>query len=185
MSSSAEQEHSPRNDRQLVEAIREGDYEAFRELYFRYYQKLYNFIWYRTRADELTKDLIQELFVRVWHRHETLDPDRSIKAYLYRIANNLLINHLQKESVINAYRADQLHKPAHTLPEDDRFEVKDRIQEAINDLPEKQRLVFILHRFQDFTYAEIAEALNISIKTVEKRMSQALAYLRERLAPFR
>lgn len=181
--SSAPMKEPSISDQELAEKIKQSDDEAFKILYFRYYDKLFRFVWYRSRSQETAQDIVQELFSRVWRSRETLDPEKSIKAYLYRIANNLMINLSNRQTVERAYlsgrsMADMIENP------NDRFDVRERIQKAIDQLPNKARTVFALHRFEAFTYAEIAEALGISIKTVEKRMSAALKELRTTLRPF-
>lgn len=175
-------EISSLTDQELAAKIRESDNAAYKALYYRYFDRLYKFIWFRLRAGEISLDLTQELFTRIWKNRATLDPTKSIKAYLYRIANNLVINHLQKNTVEMNYR-DHLSRQNKVHRTNDTFDLREEIQKAIDSLPDKSRTVFILHRFEEFTYAEIAVSLNVSIKTVEKRMSLALKQLRKDLAP--
>ena len=108
---------------------------------------------------------------------ERINPDQSIKAYLYRIANNLTIDHIRKSIREKSYRdtVRREKQPSRDL------ELSITINKAIDSLPEKYRVVFMLSRFQGLTYAEIAKACNISIKTVESRMSLALQTLRKKL----
>ena len=169
------------SDAELAARIRDGDSAAFKTLYFRYFEKLYQFTWYRIRASEQARDLTQEVFARLWRNREGLDPEKSVKAYLYRIAHNLIINHLQRQTIERNYLSTLSEDSFIMHPSGDRNLCKS-IARAIKDLPEKFRIVFMLHRFEEFTYADIAESLGISIKTVEKRMSIALKILREKLA---
>lgn len=171
------------SDAALAAAIRDGDEAAFRTLYDRYAARIHAFVWYRAHSQELALDLTQEVFARVWKHRAVLDPGKSIKAYLYRIAHNLVINHLQRQTVEKNYLAELGSDRFITRP-DDRFDLQEHLQRAIDALPERLKTVFLLHRFEGFSYAEIAASLEISIKTVEKRMSHALRQLRERLAPF-
>lgn len=170
-------------DGQLAEAIKNSDSQAFKALYYRYYEKLFQFIWIRTRSTELAKDLTQDVFTRFWNKRENLDPGQSIKAYLYRISNNLVINHYQHLKVERKYLSN-LDADNFIAAPDDTFDLRDKITFEIERLPEKQRTVFIMHRFENFTYAEIARTLEVSVKTVEKRMSEALRILRLKLAKF-
>ena len=171
-------------DQQLAEAIKHGDAQAFHTLYHRYYQRLFTFVWYRCHSVEASRDLLQEAFARVWNSRESLKPEKSIKAYLYRIANNLMINKSNKQTVERAYLTSKIGEER-VATISDNFDLKEKIQEAIDSLPDKARTVFLLHRYEHFTYQEIADALSVSVKTVEKRMSQALKIMREKLAPFR
>lgn len=177
-------EYASYSDPELVNAIRENNTLAFKTLYFRYYEKLFYFVWFRIRNEELAKDIVQELFSRVWNNRSSLDASKSIKAYLYRIASNLVINNLQKQTVERKYLKELPPEKFVTTPNEN-FDLQEKIRQAINALPEKAQTVFILHRYEGFTYAEIARSLEISIKTVEKRMSHALRLLRDSLAPFR
>jgi len=170
-------------DRQLVEAIKASDHLAFKTLYYRYFEALFRFLWRQTNNEELAKDLLQELFSRVWRSRENLDPQQPIKSYLYRIGHNLVIDHRRQ----NVHPVDSLEAHPEIEPSystDEQFDLSDKIEAAIKSLPEPVRLVFAMNRFDGVKYAEIAKVLNISVKTVEARMSKALAILREKLAPF-
>ena len=85
------------SDEQLVRNIFDNDEYAFKQLYFKYYELLYKFVWHRIHADDDAKDLLQTLFIRLWNNREKLDPNQSIKAYLYRIAANLLTDYFRQK----------------------------------------------------------------------------------------
>jgi RNA polymerase sigma-70 factor (ECF subfamily) len=170
-------------DNELAQAIKAADHTAFKVLYYRYFEALFRFLWRQTSDEELAKDLLQEIFSRVWKNRENLDPQQSLKAYLYRIGHNLVIDH-RRQSV---HKPDYLEdhpagEPAYFVEEN--FDLREQIQATIAALPEPVRLVFTMNRFDGIKYAEIAARLKISVKTVEARMSKALAILREKLAPF-
>ena len=170
-------------DPQLVEAIKVADHLAFKTLYYRYFEALFRFLWRQTANEELAKDLLQELFSRVWRSREHLDPQQPIKSYLYRIGHNLVIDHRRQNiHPVDSLEAHPEIEPSYTA--DEPFDLHDKIQAAISALPEPVRLVFAMNRFDGVKYAEIARVLNISVKTVEARMSKALTILREKLAPF-
>lgn len=166
-------------DSELVHAIILSDTSAFKTLYFRYYDALIRFIFIRSGSSEFAEDGVQEIFTRLWNSRRNLDESQSIKAYLYRIANNLLIDHYRKRSSEKTYLFE-------TDPPDgddeEKLQEKIDIQSAIQALPETVRDVFILNRYQGLSYSEIAETFGISVKTVEKRMSQALDRLRKALS---
>ena len=176
-----ESAYSP-DDEELTRAINSSDRAAFKQLCKRYYDPLYRFLWRKTRNHDSAQDLVQELFMNVWNRRARLDEKLSIKAYLYRAANNLAINHLRKKVLRQAHFVDNLdHAPAgHS---DEERELQECLDEALQYLPEAQRTVFVLNRFEGLKYDEIAETLQISIKTVESRMSQALKHLRAKFWP--
>lgn len=170
-------------DTDIVSAIKASNDEALQVLYHRYYEHLFRFIWHKTNHTETTQDIAQETFLRLWKNRHKLDAQRSIKAYLFRIANNLVIDYLRKKRLEQAHFTDPpLIDPG--VEPDEQFELRDKIQDAVHGLPEPLHTVFSLSRFQGLKYAEIADALNISVKTVESRMSKALVILRDKLQPF-
>ena len=160
----------------IVRAIRESNGEAFRTLYYRYYEPLYRFVWHRIRSEEKSKDFLQEIFTRVWITRDRLDPERSVKAYFYRIANNIIIDYIRKSASEKSYRRNVHRKQASV---DHSYDLRISMEEAVNALPERIRSVFILSRYEGLKYREIAEVCEISVKTVESRMSQALKQLRD------
>jgi RNA polymerase sigma-70 factor (family 1) len=165
-------------DRDLAAGVRDSNTAAFKTLYYRYYDALYQFLYSKSRSAELSKDLIQEVFTRIWQTRERINPEQSIKAYLYRIANNLTIDHVRKKIRERSYYSEVRKRGS---PAGRDLELAITIQNAIDGLPEKYRNVFVMSRHQGLTYAEIAEACQISIKTVESRMSHALQVLRKTL----
>jgi RNA polymerase sigma-70 factor (ECF subfamily) len=165
-------------DKDLAAGVRDADTAAFKTLYYRYYDALYQFLYSKCRSTELTKDLIQEVFTRIWQTRDRINPEQSIKAYLYRIANNLTIDHIRKKNRERSYRTEVMKKG---IQKGRDLELAITIQKAIDNLPDKYRIVFLMSRYQGLTYAEIADACGISIKTVESRMSHALHALRKEL----
>jgi RNA polymerase sigma-70 factor (ECF subfamily) len=170
------------SDAELVEAIKAADHAAFKALYYRYFEALFRFLWRQTGNEELAKDLLQEVFGRVWKSRGHLDPQQPIKSYLYRIGHNLVIDHRRQAHPVDSLENHPEIEPSFSA--DESFDLRDKIQAEIDHLPEPVRLVFTMNRFDGIKYAEIAATLNISVKTVEARMSKALAMLREKLAPF-
>ncbi len=170
-------------DSQLVHAIRRSDAGAFKALYDRYYDRLLRFVWLKIRDEEIIKDLVQEVFLRIWNGRENLDPSCSTKAYLFSVAQNLSIDFLRRKRFENSYLSEQSSRTLHAEP-DASFELRDKIAHALACVPDDQRSVFVLSRYEGLTYPQIATALNISIKTVESRMSKTLRFLREQLADY-
>ncbi len=170
------------SDADLVRAVRNSDADAFRVLYFRYHDPLFRYAWYRTNSAESVKDILQDAFTRLWRNRRTLDPDKSVKAYLYRIVHRLIIDLYRKsdrESVLHA-NPDSLHH-LRDNPEGD-ANLRMDIRSAIDSLPDEIRETFLLNRHQGLKYAEIAEVLGVSVKTVESRVSRALEHLRRMLS---
>ena len=172
-----EHENIDRPDSVLVELIKQNDSLAFKELYYKYYNKLFRYAYYRVYSVETTKDLVQELFVRVWKNRGNLKSEKSLKAYLYRSLTNIIINHSNLESSQNISYSNLDNNTSSTQTD---LDTKIDIQKAVNELPEKLKVVYLHSRVEKYKYAEIAEILGISIKAVEKRMSKALNLLRKK-----
>jgi RNA polymerase sigma-70 factor (ECF subfamily) len=136
---------------------------------------------------DTAEDLVQEVFVRLWERHRDQLPLREPKAYLFRAVRNSALNHIS--AARNARR--NADADVHALPGSSSFSpdnalntqiTREAINTSINALPDRQEEVFRLSRNHHLTYAEIAEVLGISVKTVETHMGRALAFLRNRLS---
>lgn len=164
-------------DSELGSRVGKDDVEAFQLLYFRYADPLFRFLWRRTGERETAEDLVQELFSRVWKNRSRLDPNRSLKAYCYQTAGNLAIDHLRRKTSSPINELAELPNPA-IQPDELAFERRTRINKALAALPDGQRRVFCLSRFEGLKYSEIAQTLEISIKTVENHMNRALKKLR-------
>lgn len=163
-------------DKELILGISEGNKSAFKVLFNKYYKQLVGFSVYRTSDVDVSKDLVQDLFIRVWNLRDTLNPHKSIRTYLYKAVLNQIKNHYKKYSkkvLLNDYVLPQIKS-------DQDSEID--FATAINELPEKIKIVIMLSRIEGFKYSEIAEICNISVKAVEKRVSKALKFLRIRLS---
>ncbi|MBW3627672.1 MAG: RNA polymerase sigma-70 factor [Gemmatimonadetes bacterium] len=171
-----------------VEKIRLGDQEAFGTLFRALYPSLCNLVTRRVRSPEIAEELVQDIFLRMWERRETLDPEQSITRYLYRAARNQAINHLKHRNI--ASRAHGVLvltlRPTQPAAEDEvRYtEIATAAQDAINHLPDRCREIFLLSRQGEQSYSDIAHLLGISIKTVETQMGRALKTLRSALLPY-
>jgi len=126
---------------------------------------------------EFSKDIVQETFTRLWQKRTSLNPHKSLKAYLFRIAINLLTDHFRKKKRNPSFSLNNLP----SQPTDDHPEKMLTIYDAICKLPENLYITFVLSRFQGLSYQEIAQACQVSVKTVESRMGKALKMLREML----
>jgi len=166
------------SDEELARLIKKSDRDAFGVLYARYFRLLFAFIYSRTRNPEITSEGVQEVFTRLWITRSRLDPDLSIKSYLFQIANNMMVDEARKNKLRKLSRRKLASKPED--PSNMRDIVID-LENALSELPPDLRNTLILHRRQGFTYQEIAEICGISKKTVEKQIGIALKKLRKLL----
>ena len=154
----------------------------FKELFDQYYTPIKNFLYYKCGDIDLSEDLTQDVFMKVWDKREEIQLD-TIKSYLYTIANNMLLNKIRHGKVVMNFvekhkTQQEEHSPHFNLEEK---EFKQELERVIAGMPEKQREVFLMNRIEEITYKEIAERLELSVKAVEKRMHGALGYLREHI----
>lgn len=172
-------------DLHIFQQIREGDAEAFSRLFDRYYSALCFFAAKYLHDMDQARSLVQQVFVDLWVKREKIEVSASVKSYLYQSVKNRCIDYLRTQkstSEISETIENLSHIPFFDLVEE--AELNDRINSSINRLPEKCREIFLLCRFDGLKYAEIAQKLNISVKTVEMQMGIALKKLRESLSDY-
>lgn len=169
-------------------------YTFFDELYRKNYSSLVSFVSSYVYDREKAEDIAQKAFMIIWERREILDCDNSVKSYLYSTAKNLTLDYLKHKKVRDLYvntqtnlisELDQdLNIEALTILRDEEIEKKlkmSKIKKLIFDLPLSDRKIFILSKFNNLTYTEVADILGISTKTVEKRISLTIKFLKKRL----
>ncbi len=137
---------------------------------------------------ETSKEIVQDAFISLWEKRETIDMDRPVKSYLTMIIHNKCNNHLRDNRKFDQYilNIENLlevpeYEGADSMVE---AELKTKIETAISELPEKCREIFVLNRYENLKYQEIADKLQISVKTVETQMSKALQHMRVRLTEY-
>lgn len=130
------------------------------------------------------KNLVHEVFIQVWGKFESLPADTNYKSYCYTAVRNRCLNYIRdrRKFVTIEHVPEENFREINTSMETS--ELATRIDEAIASLPEKCRMVFELNRIEGLKYAEIAEKMNISVKTVEAQMSKALAVMKDHLSEF-
>ena len=172
------------SERALQQRIRAGDESAFDTVFRTHYAHLVRMAESVVREHALAEEVAQEVMLELWRRRETLQVEQTFRAYLLRSTRNRALNHVRHQRVVAREAAiAAIDAPSAPSAEDEVLgtELEQAVRAAIDGLPKKCREVFLLSRDQGLKYAEIAVALEISVKTVEKRMGQALAELRQRL----
>lgn len=155
---------------------------SFEKAFKDYYRELVAFTYQYVEDHDMAEELVQEMFSNVWAKSSQIDIRTSVKSYLYGAVRNAALNHLKHQKVTRKYQEHEQHKI-------DYFEVDflelDELQAeidlAINKLPEKCREIFEMSRFEGKKNKEIAEKLNLSIKTIENQMGRALKVMRTAL----
>lgn len=162
------------------------DEKSFDLVFRTYYRQLCAFAMNYVDSIEEAEEIVQEVFAKVWDKIGTLDIKTTPKSYLYGAVRNSCFNFLKHQKVKQAYVAHELHVKKEGF-ESDRLEAEeigDAISTAVQKLPERCRMIFEKSKFEDKKYREIAEEMDISIKTVENQMGRALKFLRNELKHF-
>ena len=176
------------NEKFLLEGLIKGSEVAYGYFFNNYYKDLCNYLLAISGDSELTEEIAQQAFVKLWDKRETLSiQDNALKPYFFRMAYNIFIDSKRKEKKKHKLLEDLKAEAYLNLGaiDDSLYEQKLKLIEAeIENLPDQCRKVFILGKKDGLKYQEISEKLHISIKTVEVHMSKALKRLRTQLTVF-
>lgn len=182
-------ENNKSNDLDRAERIRKGDKKAFEALFFEYHEQLSRFANSITRSREFARDAVQDVFLKIWRNRKNLEIHTSLKVYLYQAVRNQSLNLLDKqknqqrlrESFLTEIKSVRISEYRETNLSQEEQDLVKKIWEVASKMPERRRLVFELHRKHGFSYKEIAKILEITRKTVENHMSQALQHIRDHI----
>jgi RNA polymerase sigma-70 factor (ECF subfamily) len=156
--------------------------EDFKILFDTYFEDVRRYVLYRSGDEDIATDIAQDTFMRVWEKQMVIDPQR-VKGLLFKIAGDLFISQYRRKQVANNFFNTFQPTNKSLTPEDEiNFqELKNAYDAALKSMPEKQRTVFLMNRIDELKYKEIADQLGLSVKAIEKRMSQALEHLKTHL----
>lgn len=166
--------------------VQEKGSKNFEQIFREYYKPLCDFAYNILHDKDLAKDSVQEVFLKLWKNREQVEMGDSIKHYLFKAASHTCLNHLRfNRKIIRLENNSLFQIAAYSTTEEAGYkELELRTREAIDKLPPKCKMVYLLSRQEGLKYNEIAETLNISVKTVENQMGIALEKLRNDLKPF-
>lgn len=173
---------------ELAEALQQGNMSVFESIFRDYYERLCNYA--RTLVNDMdeAEEIVQGTFFNLWEKRATIEIRTAVKPYLYSAVYNSCMNHLSHQKVRKTHYDYQIHHADVTVDSGAQFaianELEKEIDTAINELPTQCQTVFRLSRFEGLSYSEIAQHLDISVKTVENHMGKALKILRERLKDY-
>ncbi|MEQ9286500.1 MAG: RNA polymerase sigma-70 factor [Cyclobacteriaceae bacterium] len=174
-------------DSELMECLSHDDRKAFEHIFRTYYQDLCRFGVTYVKDMDVSEELVQQIFINIWERRYELSISTSMKSYLFTAVRNKSFNYLKlqlpkeykKVDIDDVGFIDTSNKEEDIVFED----LKEYVAKAIDTLPGKCKTIFNLSRNSGLTYKEIAEELDISVKTVENQIGIALKKLREQLNP--
>jgi RNA polymerase sigma-70 factor (ECF subfamily) len=174
-------------DNELYFKLKGGDEHAFQSLFRKYYSAMCHFACQFLNDRELAEEVVQDMFVKIWEKRAVLNIETSVKHYFFRSVRNHCLNQIQHDKIKQQYANKVIESSHHEIATEQYFlevDLMNRIEKSIDSLPPKRKEIFRLSREQGMKYKEIAETLNISVKTVEAQMGLALKYLREDLKEF-
>lgn len=175
------------NDNVLFNDFREGKNDLFDYFFDKYYRGLCVYAYKIVLSKSSSEDIVQDFFIKLWENKKILKVETSVKSYFLRSIHNRCLDFLSHQNVTEAHRIYHLN---HLSQEDILeyplldFELEQQLQKAIDALPDGIRETFMLNRFEGLSYHEIAERENVSVKTVEYRISKALSLLRDDLQEY-
>lgn len=146
------------------------------------YQYVLNYLFYLSGDAALSEDLTQDVFLQLWdNRHKVKDD--TLRPYLFTIARNFFLKNIRRQNYNLKFRSEYFENADNKSPEYilEMKEFDTKLQDSLAGLPERCRVVFLMNRIDGLSYRDIAEALGVSIKAVEKQMSKALSILRGKL----
>ena len=159
-------------------------HSSFRQLFAEHFDPLCRFLAYYSTDHFMIEEAVQDVFVNMWEKRDVLQIE-SVKTYLYASARNRILNRIRDEKRRNTLLEQWVQSEMEKSRGEDCFDIDEfsqRVENAIDHLPEKCRKIFDLSKKKNLTYKQIAEKLDISVKTVETQMGIALRKIREQLS---
>lgn len=176
------------SDNSILERLQNDDRHALELLFKTHYAPLCRFAKNILKDKDQAEDMVQEVFLKIWDKRHALKVSSSLKAYLFMAVKNHCLNTLKLNERKNWLDEDMENDALLSNNEvESKLNAKhlnEKIQQAIELLPEKCKLTFQLSRHEEMSYKEIAELMNVSVKTVENQMGKALTFLRKNLLPY-
>ena len=162
--------------------------QIFEQVFKSHFKALHAYAFTILKNEVAAEDIVQQVFYKLWERREQTEITQSVSAYLYRMVYNDSLNFIKHQKVKAAHQSYTRHTMSEGTEHISRKlvakELSEKIQVAMNKLPEQCRTIFQMSRFEELKYKEIADKLNLSIKTIENQMGKALKIMRAELADY-
>lgn len=173
------------SDTELAIKIRVGNQKAFRELYERYHVQMYYIAKKYVKSPDLSRDAVQDIFVKLWEKRFKIDENKSLKGFLFTMLRNHLLNMIRdrKDEIVSMSGIEETKLPRQNLTEDELVykEYHDILKQGLKELSDRKREVFELKTLQGHSNSEVAELLNININTVKTHFYNSSKFMREYL----
>lgn len=175
-------------DSEILLAIRQGNERVYETIFRKHYQALCNYACGILKDIDDSEEVVQSIFLKLWEQREGIEINVSLKSYLYRAVHNTCLNrikHLKIQETYRQYVGDYLEETFDSATEImDKVELENRIENALEKLPEQCKIIFKMSRFEELKYQEIANKLGLSIKTIENQIGKALRIMRMELSDY-
>ena len=173
-----------KNNFDLIKSLKNGEESAYAHLLKLYHKRLFTYLLTLTHNHAAAEDIIQNVFLKLWEYRNRLDPDYSIQNFLYKSSYNEFVNHYKKNQRITHFEKEYIETIESVMVNNDidlLERKKELVFQGVSSLPNKCAEVFMLSKREGLTNIEIAEYLNLSLKTVEGHLTKAYTILREQL----
>lgn len=168
--------------------VRTGNVHAFEILFNEYYEPLYRFACRFVGDPQTAENITQDIFVKLWESRSSIKISTNVKAYLFTSVRNHSLNYIKREKFVTSYDSEDEAIIDEDSSVDNSIiqeEIYEAVHKAINKLPEQCREIYLMNRYDELSYQEIADIRKISINTVKTQMKRALKSLRENLSHFK
>ncbi|NPA36699.1 MAG: RNA polymerase sigma-70 factor [Chlorobi bacterium] len=173
------------NDKKLIQGLIEGDEKAYEELFLTYYARLVVFAQKLLGDEDLSKEMVQDVFVMFYEKREVLNIHTSLKSHLYQTVRNRCLNEIKRTQIRREHHSgiynDKKNQEAYFDDKVQQTELEARIFNIVQSLPAQCKRIFKMSRYEGINNSEIAEKLQLSKRTVETQISKALKILRQQL----
>jgi RNA polymerase sigma-70 factor (ECF subfamily) len=173
------------SDYELADKLRGGDLDAFDQIFKKYGDRLYGFALKYLKSKEETEGLVQDVFLKVWENRKNLKKESSLKSYLFTIAYHDMCKLFRKKQMHEKFLEEKVSAGNHAINPEEQLEYKatlEQVDQLIEKLPEKQKIIFIKSRKEGKSTKEIADEMNLAPGTVDNQISASLKYLRKNIS---
>lgn len=172
----------------LIEQIKNGNKSAFESIFKTYYSHLCSYANKFVNDIDNSEEIVQEIFFQLWQKRNNLIIQTSFKSYLFRSVHNSCLNHIKHNNIKQKHIENTIYEQDNNsqdfIDNIETNELQNKIRITIDKLPNERKKIFLMIRFENLKYAEVAAKLNISIKTVENQMGSALKFMRNELKDY-
>lgn len=176
------------DDYTLIKKLKKGDQTAFSALYKKYWEKLYYTAYLRLNSREETEDILHDLFIDLWNKRESIEIKKNFQVYLFTALKYKIFRLIDAKTVRRKYIVNERSQNSSNIYDLQKHldlnDIFDQIEQKVEMLPTKCKIIFKLSRYKNYSIKEISKKLNISPNTTQNHITKALKYLRSEMNDF-